>query len=235
MNFDKPHSYEIHSPVRDSTMSGVSEFMWKTYRWMTMALLVTGAVAWLVVHSPVLMTAIFTNTLIYYGLIIAELGLVWYFASKAHTLPQSTAMALFFGFAALNGVTMAAILALYTGTSVAQVFFVTAGAFAGLSFYGATTKRDLSAVGQFMMVGLFGLIIASVVNIFLQSPMVYWLTTYAGVLIFAGLTAWDNQKLRAMYMQQGESGNLALRGALTLYLDFINLFIFLLRIFGKRR
>ncbi len=124
---------------------------------------------------------------------------------------------------------------MYTASSVGQVFFVCAGAFAGLAVYGATTKRDLTAVGHFLFIGLIGLVLASVVNLLLKSSTISWLTTYAGVLIFAGLTAYDNQKLRQMYARQGEAGNLALQGALTLYLDFINLFVLLLRLFGKRR
>jgi uncharacterized protein len=157
------------------------------------------------------------------------------FAARASRMSFGAAVAVFTAYAALNGVTMAMIFLVYTAASVAQVFFVSAGAFAGLSLYGATTQRDLTAIGQFLVIGLVGLVIGSLVNLFLQSSALYWVTTYAGVLIFAGLTAYDNQKLRRLYALQGETGNLALQGALILYLDFINLFLMLLRIFGKRR
>lgn len=229
-----PSAYSSSRAFADAS-AGVNEFMWKTYRWMTFALLITGAVAWVVASSPTLVNAILGNQILFYGLIIAELGLVFYFSSRAASMPATTAMALFFAYSALNGATLSVLLLMYTATSVAQVFFISAGAFAGLSFFGSVTKRDLSAMGRFMYMGLIGLIIASVVNLFMQSPMIYFITSYVGVLIFAGLTAWDTQKLRAMYLQSGEGGNLALRGALTLYLDFINMFIFLLRILGNRR
>ena len=212
-----------------------AEFLWKVYRWMSIGLALTGATAWFVASTPSLVRAIFANSVVFYGLMIAELVLVMVFAARASRMSFGGAAALFASYAVLNGVTMAVIFLIYTATSVGQVFFVCAGAFAALSLYGSTTKRDLTAIGHFMFIGLVGLVLASVVNLFLKSSAIYWVTTYAGVLIFAGLTAYDNQKLRRMYALQGEAGNLALGGALTLYLDFINMFLMLLRVFGKRR
>lgn len=214
--------------------SAATSFLWSTYRWMAVGLALTGLVAALVASSPGLAQAVL-GTPLFWGLIIAELVLVVAFSAKAATVSPGTAAAMFLGYAALNGVTFAFIFFAYTQASIATAFFVTAGAFAGLSIYGSTTKRDLSAMGQFMVMGLIGFIIASVVNLFLRSEAIYWISTYAGVLIFAGLTAYDTQRLRALYAHQGEAGNLALRGALILYLDFINLFLLLLRIFGGRR
>jgi uncharacterized protein len=228
---------EITARPVDQARAGAAEteFLWKTYRWMSMGLALTGAIAWIVAGSPQLTALVLGNRIVFYGLMLAELGMVVFFSAKASSMTFGSAAALFLGYSALNGLTMSIIFMIYTASSVAQVFFVTAGSFAGLSLYGATTKRDLTAMGQFMVIGLIGIIVASLVNIFLASPAVYWITTYAGVLVFAGLTAYDNQKLRRLYAAQGEAGNLALQGALTLYLDFINLLLMLLRIFGKRR
>ena len=224
-----------HSVEDARAHEGEAAFLWKVYRWMSIGLALTGAIAWLVASTPSLAQAIFERPVVFYGLIIAELVMVVVFAARASRMSFGAAAAMFASYAALNGVTMAMLFLVYTAASVGQVFFVCAGAFAGLSLYGATTKRDLTAVGKFMFIGLVGLVLASVVNIFLKSSAIYWVTTYAGVLVFAGLTAYDNQKLRRMYALQGEAGNLALHGALTLYLDFINLFLMLLRLFGKRR
>jgi FtsH-binding integral membrane protein len=145
------------------------------------------------------------------------------------------AAAVFVAYAALNGFTLATILLLYTAASIGQVFFVGAAAFGGPSIYGALTKRDLTALGQFLFIELVGIVLASVVNWFFGNSAIYWITAYAGVLIFAGLTAYDNQKLRQLYAERGEAGNLALQRALTLYLDFVNLFLMLLRSFGRRK
>jgi len=226
-----------YSRSLDETRAHAGEvtFLWRTYRWMAIGLALTGAVAWLVASTPSLLQAVFANSLLFYGAIIAELVMVVVFAARASRMSFAAAATTFTAYAALNGVTMATIFLFYTAASVAQVFFVCAGAFAGLSLYGAKTRRDLTAMGHFMFIGLVGLVLASVVNLFLKNPAIYWVTTYAGVLIFAGLTAYDNQKLRRMYALQGEGGNLALQGALALYLDFVNLFLQLLRLFGKRR
>ncbi len=229
-----PASYS--RPADDTTAHrGEADFLWRTYRWMSIGLALTGVVAWFVASSPALVQAVLGNRVVFYGALIGELVMVLVFAARASRMSFGAAAALFTAYAALNGVTMAMIFLIYTAASVAQVFFVCAGAFAALALYGATTRRDLSALGHFLFIGLIGVVLASVVNLFLASSAIYWVTTYAGVLIFAGLTAYDNQKLRRLYALQGEAGNLALQGALTLYLDFINLFFMLLRVFGRRR
>lgn len=215
--------------------AGEVNFLWKTHRWMSAGLALTGAVAWLVAINPFLAQAVSENPFVFYGALLVELALVFTFAARAARMSHATALAVFAGYAAVNGVTMAMIFIIYTATSIALTFFVCAGAFGSLSVYGAVTKRDLTAMGQFMFVGLIGLLIASVANLFLRSSALGWVTTCAGVLIFAGLTAYDNQKLRRLYALQGETGNLAIQGALTLYLDFVNLFLQLLRLFGRRR
>jgi FtsH-binding integral membrane protein len=202
---------------------------------MSAGLALTGLTAMLVASSPAALELVVGNKITFYGLLIAELVMVLAFTPVAMRASSAVAALMFLAYSALNGLTLSVLFLAYTQASIAQVFFVTAGAFAGLSFYGAVTKRDLAPVGRFMFMGLIGVLIASVVNIWLAQPAIYWVTTYAGVLIFAGLTAWDTQKLKLMYVERGDAGNLALRGALVLYLDFINLFLFLLRIFGQRR
>lgn len=215
--------------------AGATAFLWGVYRWMALGLFVTGAAAYWVVGSPAALELVLGNRLVFFGLIIAEFAIVLAFTPIAKRASSTTAAAMFLVYSLLTGLTLSVVLLRYTQDSVAQAFFVTAGAFAGLSVYGATTKRDLSPIGRFMLMGLIGLIIASVVNIFLRSEAIHWVSTYAGVLIFAGLTAAHTQSLRDVYLAEGGRGNLALRGALILYLDFINLFLMLLRIFGSER
>ena len=215
--------------------AAVNAFLWRTYRWMSVGLGLTGVVAYVVAATPAVHEVIFGNPMLFYGLLIGEVLMVIAFSRMVHRVPFGTAAAMFLAYSAVNGLTLSFIFLLYTQSSVAQVFFVTAGAFAGLSFVGATTKKDLSGIGRFLIMGLIGLIIASVVNLFLASPAIYWITTYAGVLIFAGLTAYDTQKLKKAFATHGDRGNLALHGALILYLDFINLMLFLLRLLGRRR
>ena len=157
------------------------------------------------------------------------------FGAVARRVSTAVAAALFFAYAALTGVTFSTIFLVYTSSSIASTFFITAGTFAGLSIFGVVTKRDLSAVGRFAVFALIGLILASVVNIFTQSTGLSWIITYAGVLIFAGLTAYDTQRLKVLFASGEGQANLPLLGALTLYLDFINMFLFLLRLFGNRR
>lgn len=220
---------------RSFAAAETSAFFAKTYRWMAVGLALTGLVAYSVANSPAALELVVYNRGLFYGLLFAELGLVFAFSSVAHRVSSFAAAAMFVTYAILNGLTFSVIFLMYTQTSVAQLFFVTAGAFAGLSFVGATTKRDLAPIGRFMIMGLIGLVIASIVNIFVQSGALQFVMSCVGVLVFAGLTAYDTQKLKELYAARGEAGNLALRGALTLYLDFINLFLFLLRLFGTRR
>lgn len=215
--------------------SDVTDFLSRTYAWMAAGLGLTGVIAWFTAHSPQMVNAVLMNRGVFFVLVLAQLGLVVAFSAAAHRASTMAAAAMFLAYSALTGLTFSAIFLVYTTASIAQTFFVTAGTFGALSVFGVVTKRDLSGVGRFMMFGLFGLIIASIVNIFLASSAVYWISTYAGILIFAGLTAYDTQKLTQIYVHAGEGGNLALRGALTLYLDFVNMFLYLLRLFGNRR
>jgi FtsH-binding integral membrane protein len=210
-----------------------NDILWVTYRWMSVGLGITGLVAWLVSQSPAALDLFVGNRLVFYGLLFAQLGLVFAFSSVAARSTTAVVAAMFFAYAAITGLTFSILFLLYTSSSIASTFLITGGTFAGISVFGAVTKRDLSGVGRFALFALIGLIIASVVNIFLHSSALMWLTTFAGIAIFAALTAYDTQKLKALYAA-GAGGNLALRGALTLYLDFINMFLFLLRIFGQR-
>jgi uncharacterized protein len=226
---------DVFGDARQATrLAGQTDFLWTTYRWMSLGLAVTGLVAMAVASSPAALGFIFGTGLMW-ALFIGELALVFAFMRVAERVSSGKAAAMFLGYSALNGLTLSVIFIAYTQASIASTFFISAASFGALSFYGATTKRDLSPVGRFMFMGLIGIIIASIVNIFLASPAIYWITTYAGVLVFAGLTAYDTQKLQQMYLQTGGAGNLALRGALILYLDFINLFLLLLRLLGTRR
>jgi FtsH-binding integral membrane protein len=211
-----------------------NDILWVTYRWMSIGLGITGLVAWLVARSPAAVDLVVGNRIVFFGLLFAQLGMVFAFSAVAARASTAVAAAMFFAYAALTGVTFSVLFLAYTSSSIASTFLVTGGTFAGLCVFGAVTRRDLSAVGRFALFAVIGLIVASVVNIFLASPALMWLTTLAGVVIFAALTAYDTQKLKALYAAGGAAGNLALRGALTLYLDFINMFLFLLRLFGRR-
>jgi Integral membrane protein, interacts with FtsH len=212
--------------------------MLKVYVWMTMALAITGICAYGVAQSPSLMQLLFSNSMTIWVLFIAELGLVFYTTARIDKLSLTTATSLFVLYSALNGVTLSSIFAIYAGATIAKVFFITAGTFAAMAVYGYVTKADLSKMGQILFMALIGLIIATVVNIFLKSAMFDLILSYIGVGIFVGLTAWDSQKIKRMLAVQTDMSEtaqkIALMGALTLYLDFINLFLYLLRIFGNR-
>jgi FtsH-binding integral membrane protein len=218
-----------------SSSESVNDILWQTYRWMSVGLAITGMVAWVVSNTPAALDIVVGNKLVFYGLMFAQIGLVLAFSSVASRVSTAAAAAMFFSYAALTGLTFSVLFLVYTSQSIATTFFITSGSFAGLSLFGATTKRDLSSVGRFAIMALIGLIIASVVNIFLHSSTLLWVTTLAGVLIFSALTAYDTQKLKQLYAESGGAGNLALRGALTLYLDFINMFVFLLNVTGRRK
>ena len=213
-------------------------FLQRVYLFMSFGLAATGVVALAVVSSPAALAFVFGSRLVFMGLLIAELVMVMAFAPVAARVSAGTAALMFFGYAALSGVTFSVIFLRYTMGSIASTFIITGGMFAALSAYGALTKRDLSSIGSFCFMGLIGLVIASVVNLFLGSAMLYWLTTFVGVIVFTGLTAYDTARLKELGAQ-GQTGDaqtkLALQGALILYLDFINLFLMLLRIFGGRR
>jgi FtsH-binding integral membrane protein len=232
---DRIDSYARQSPSAVRAGESANDILWVTYRWMSLGLALTGVVAWLVAHSEPAITYLFEHRTIFYVLMFAQLGLVFAFSSLAARVSTAVAASMFFAYAALTGVTFSTLFLVYTSSSIAQTFFVTAGTFAGLSVFGATTKRDLSAVGRFAMFALIGLVIATLVNMWLASSALMWITTYVGILLFAALTAYDTQKLKQMYAHQGAAGNLALIGALMLYLDFVNMFILLMNVMGRRR
>lgn len=202
---------------------------------MAAGLGVTGLVAMFVASSREALELIFGNRIVFYGLLFAQFGLVLAFNSVASRARTAAVAAMFFAYAALTGATMSVIFLVYTASSIGSVFFITAGAFAGLSIVGLVIKRDLSAVGRFALFALFGLILASVVNLFVASSGLNFLISIVGVLLFAALTAYDTQKLRDVFASGEVHANLPLVGALMLYLDFINMFLFLLRLFGRRR
>ncbi len=214
--------------------------MRKVYVWMTLALVITGFVAYGVASSPGIITALVSNKLLFWGLFIAELALVWTVSARINRLSLTTATLLFILYSALNGATLSLILLVYTMESIASVFFITAGTFAAMAAIGYFTKADLSSLGKILMMALIGLIIATVVNVFLlKSGGFSLILSYVGVLIFVGLTAYDTQKIKQMLIMADdvneETQKIALLGSLSLYLDFINLFLYLLRIFGNSR
>lgn len=210
------------------------------YLWMGMALAITGFTALFVSNSYNLLSLILGNQLVFWGLLIGELALVWYLSARINKLSFVNATIIFIVYSILNGATLSVIFLVYTMSSIATTFFVTAGTFGVMCLYGYLTKRDLTSIGNICFMALIGLIIASIVNFFLKSEMMYWIISYAGVIIFVGLTAYDTQKIKRLLVGNGIEVNettqkIALLGALTLYLDFINLFLFLLRLLGSRR
>ena len=212
--------------------------MRKVYLWMSMALVITGLTAWIVAHNYTLLNLIYGNSATIWILFIAEIGLVIGLSAAINKLSLPVATLMFIVYSVLNGAVFSSIFLVYTMSSIATVFFITAGTFAAMSVFGYVTKKDLTSMGKFLMMALIGLIIASVVNLFMKSSGMSMNISYAGVLIFVGLTAWDTQKIKQMCLQAPDAGEsmqkLALLGALSLYLDFINLFIYLLRILGNR-
>ena len=219
--------------------NNITIYLTRVYNWMALALFITGLVAYYAATSEQIKNLIFTSKFIFYGLIIGELLLVVYLSRSIQKISQNTAIMMFLLYAILNGLTMSVIFMIYTSASIASTFYITAGTFGVMSLYGYYTKNDLTKIGNLAMMGLIGIIIASIVNMFFQNDMMGWIITYLGVAIFVGLTAYDTQKLKeigANGFKNGESmEKIAIMGALTLYLDFINLFLFLLRIFGDRR
>ncbi|MBK6339377.1 MAG: Bax inhibitor-1/YccA family protein [Bacteroidetes bacterium] len=216
-----------------------ASFMAKVYGWMAFALVITGITSLYVIQNESIVNLVFGNRLVFFGLIIGELLLVGALSKMVNRVSATTAMAMFIGYSVMNGVTISFIFFVYTMGSIASTFFITAATFAAMSAIGYFTKKDLTSLGNILTMALIGLIIASIVNIFLKSDMLYWIATYAGVLIFTGLTAYDTQKIKEMNIignaGTDEDKKEAIMGALTLYLDFINLFLFLLRIFGGRK
>jgi FtsH-binding integral membrane protein len=209
--------------------------MTAVYRWMTLGLSVTALVAYSVASSEAALQVVVGNRFVFYGLVIAELGLVIAISAAANRLSAAAAGGLFLLYAALNGATLAVVLLLYTGSSVALAFGTTAGTFGAMSVYATVTRRDLSSWGSFLMMGLIGVVIASVVNIFLHSGMMSFVISCVAVVVFTGLAAYDTQKLRAFARAGGGAAAMPVNGALALYLDFVNLFLALLRLLGGRR
>jgi FtsH-binding integral membrane protein len=228
------------SAFTTTTVAGaerVTAFLRKVYGWMFVGLGITAAVAFGVAGSPSISRAVFSNQILFWGILLAELGLVFYLSARVEKIAPATASALFVAYSALNGVTLSLILLAFTGASIATTFVVTAGMFGALALFGSTTKRSLAGVGQFVFMGLIGLILASIVGIFWQNSGLQFVISVVGVIVFTGLTAWDAQRLKHMaaVVPEGRVGSYAVVGALSLYLDFINLFLFLLRFMGGRR
>jgi uncharacterized protein len=227
--------------VAQTTTDAATVFLAKVFNWMAIGLGLTGLAAFLTVNSQTALQFVFGNKLVFYVLILGELGLVFYLSARIEKISAQAATGMFVVYSILNGVTLSAILLLYTMTSVAATFFITAGMFGAMSVYGFVTKKDLSSWGSFLFMGLIGIIIAAVVNLFLASSMLSWIISGIGVLVFTGLTAYDVQKITRMGEQGIMDGGAAvirkgaIMGALALYLDFINLFLMLLRLLGDRR
>jgi FtsH-binding integral membrane protein len=230
----KPVSMSVQAARERSILRNV-------YLWMTGGLALTGLVAWGVATTPSFIHALMSNRILFFVLIIGEFALVWFLSARIGTLNPSAAVGGYVAYAMLNGITLSVIFLVYTGTHIATALFVTAGTFAGMSLYAVSTKRDLSRWGNYLIYGLWGIIIASLVNLFLRNSALDWLLSYAGVALFLGLTAYDTQVIRRWSLQLGDTVaeadyvRLSIMGALKLYLDFINLFLFILRIFGRRR
>lgn len=230
---------ETNEPAFVSTDSAalVGAFLSKVYGWMFVGLLITSVTAFAVASSPALIEAVFGNRLVFWAILIAQLGLVFYLSARVQRLEPATAAGLFMLYSALVGVTSAVVLLVFTGASIAQTFIITAGMFGATALFGTVTKRSLAGVGQFMFMGLIGLILASIVGFFWHSDALQFVISIVGVVVFTGLTAWDAQRLKqmAVALPDGRVGSYAVVGALSLYLDFINLFFFLLRLTGGRR
>lgn len=213
--------------------------MRKVYTWMALALVITGLTAYYVASSPAVLSLIFGNQIVFWGLLIGEFALVMGVTAAINRLSLTTATLLFVLYSVINGATLSSIFMVYTMSSITSVFFITAGTFAAMAAFGYFTKTDLTSMGKILLMALIGLIIATLVNIFMKSEGLAVILNYLGVLVFVGLTAYDSQKIKEMMLMAPDAGEgaqkLALLGALSLYLDFINLFLYLLRIFGSRR
>lgn len=219
------------------TANYIATFMSKVYGWMFLGLLITAAVAYITANSQAALDIILGNRMVFFGLIIGQLVLVGFLAVRINKMSSIVATLIFLGYSALNGLTFAVILLAFTTSSIFGVFAITAGTFGIMSLVGYFTKQDLTSFGRIMMMGLVGVILASVVNFFMKSEMLYWIISYVGVAVFVGLIAYDTQKIKGYALMEKEEDRKkgAVMGALALYLDFVNLFIFLLNIFGGRR
>ncbi|MGL4957898.1 MAG: Bax inhibitor-1/YccA family protein [Plesiomonas sp.] len=224
----------------ERTGTRVQAYLSQVYGWMTCGLLLTAFVAWYAASTPAVINFIFSSKITFFGLIIAQLALVFVLSGMLQRLSGTMSTSLFMLYSALTGLTLSSIFIAYTASSIAATFVVTAGMFGAMSLYGYTTKRDLSGMGNMLFMALIGVVLASLVNMWLKSDTLMWVITYIGVVLFVGLTAYDTQKLKMLGEQISEDDHenfrkYAIVGALTLYLDFINLFLMLLRIMGNRR
>jgi len=250
MEFNKQNIQSRTAAETHVIDEGLRTYMLKVYNYMASGILITGFISLILFKLSVVTTAdgsiagltsignALYNSALMWVVMLAPLGVVFYMSFGIKNMSAAKAQGTFWVFAALMGASLSSIFLIYTGASITRVFFITAGTFGAMSIYGYTTKKDLTKLGSFLMMGLFGIIIASIVNIFMKSTMMYYVISIIGVLVFVGLTAYDTQKIKNMYFasDSGEiMGKKAVMGALTLYLDFINLFIMLLRLFGQRR
>jgi FtsH-binding integral membrane protein len=238
MNYNE-FNFDGLTRERELSMSAAfPALMRKVYVWMTLALVLTGVTAYGVATSPGILTALYSNSVLLWGLVIAEFAIVFGVSAAINRLSLTTATLLFVLYSVINGALFSSIFIVYTMSSIASVFFITAGTFAVMALIGYTTKTDLSSMGKILFMALIGVILATIVNLFLKSSMFDYILSWIGVAVFVGLTAYDTQKIKQMLMYQDEADErgqkAALLGALSLYLDFINLFIHLLRIFGSR-
>lgn len=237
-------AFENPTPRAATTPMGVAHdearvaaFLRNVYGWMCVGLAITAGTAWFVANTPGLAQTIATNRLAFWGLLIAQFGIVIYLSARVQKLAPATAALLFVVYSALTGAFLSFVLLLFTTQSITSTFLVTGGMFGALALYGTVTRRDLSGLGQFAGMGLIGVVIASLVGVFWQNDMFQFVLSVCGVVVFTALTAWDAKRLKAMALAlpEGQTGSYAVVGALRLYLDFINLFLFLLRLFGRRR
>jgi uncharacterized protein len=230
-------SSENRFPAALAAADRVNAFLRAVYGWMCAGLAVTAATAWTIAGSPAIVRAIATNRLLFWLLMGAQLGIVIALSARVDKMAAATASLLFVVYSALTGVTISFVLLAYTGESVANTFIVTAGMFGGLAAYGTLTRRSLAGMGSFLFMGLIGVVLASVVGIFWHSDALQFVISFIGVIVFSGLAAYDAQRLKAMALTTptGQTEAYAIVGALALYLDFINLFLFLLRFLGSRR
>jgi hypothetical protein len=225
----------------ESVIARERSLLRNVYLWMSLGLALTGVVALGIASNPRLVIGLASNPLLFVGVILAEVGLVMYLSARIQAMSAGAATIAFAAYAALNGVSLSLVFLAYTGTSIASAFFITAGTFGAMSLYAITTKRDLSGIGNYLMMGLLGLVIASIVNIFLRSSGMEWMISVVGVLLFVGLTAYDTQIIKNWNQQAAYTADesifirISIIGALKLYLDFINLFLFFLRLFGRNR
>lgn len=224
----------IPADIRDER---VGAFLAKVYGWMFVGLMITAVVAFGVASTPAIVEAVFANRLVFWAILLAQLGLVFYLSARVHKIQPATAAGLFMLYSALVGVTSSIVLLVFTGASIAQTFVITAGMFGATAIFGTITRKSLAGLGHFMFMGLIGLILASIVGLFWHNNALQFVISVVGVVVFTGLTAWDAQRLKQMAVQlpDGQVGSYAVVGALSLYLDFINLFFFLLRFMGSRR